>query len=46
MKRMRLTDQDVLAMVRDQGLERLDEFDYAILERNGEISIVPSEGGK
>jgi uncharacterized membrane protein YcaP (DUF421 family) len=43
MKGMRLNDQDVLAIVRDQGLERLDQIDYAILERNGEISIVPSE---
>jgi uncharacterized membrane protein YcaP (DUF421 family) len=46
MKRMRLTDQDVLAMLRDQGLERFDQLDYAVLERNGEISIVPSESGK
>jgi uncharacterized membrane protein YcaP (DUF421 family) len=30
-------------MVRDQGLERLDQIDYAVLERNGEISVVPSE---
>ena len=46
MKDMRLTDQDVLAMLRDQGLERLDQVDYAVLERNGEISIIPSENGK
>jgi uncharacterized membrane protein YcaP (DUF421 family) len=43
---MRLTDEDVLAMVRDQGLERLDQIDYAVLERNGEISIVPSARAK
>ena len=24
-----------------QGLERLDQVKYAVLERNGEISIVP-----
>ncbi len=46
MKAMRLTDEDVLAMVRDQGLERLDQIDYAVLERNGEISIVPSARAK
>lgn len=28
-------------MGRDEGLERLDQIDYATLERNGEIAIVP-----
>ena len=42
MKRMRLQDDDVMAMARDQGLERLDQIEYAILERNGEISIIPA----
>jgi uncharacterized membrane protein YcaP (DUF421 family) len=41
MRRMRITQDDVMAMARDQGLERLDQIDYAVLERNGEISIVP-----
>ncbi len=38
---MELQDDDVMAMARDQGLETLDDIDYAILERNGEIAIVP-----
>jgi uncharacterized membrane protein YcaP (DUF421 family) len=42
MKRMRIEDQDVIAMAREQGLMRLEQVDYAILERNGEISIVPA----
>lgn len=42
MRRMRLADDDVMAMARDQGLERLEQIDYAILERNGEISIIPA----
>lgn len=41
MRRMRLQDDDVMAMARDNGLERLDQIEYAFLERNGEISIVP-----
>ncbi|MFL6351179.1 MAG: DUF421 domain-containing protein [Bryobacteraceae bacterium] len=41
MKKMRLQDDDVMAMARDNGLERLDQIEYAILERNGEISIIP-----
>ena len=41
MLRMRLQDDDVMSMARDQGIQSLDEIDYAILERNGEISIIP-----
>ncbi|MBV8809893.1 MAG: DUF421 domain-containing protein [Acidobacteriaceae bacterium] len=40
MRRMRIKDDDVMAMARDNGLERLDQIEYAILERNGEISII------
>jgi len=40
MKKMRIQAQDVIAMARDNGLQRLDQIDYAILERNGEISII------
>jgi len=43
MLRMRLQDDDVMSMARDQGIQSLDEIDYAILERNGEISIIPRE---
>jgi uncharacterized membrane protein YcaP (DUF421 family) len=40
MKKMRIQDDDVMAMARDNGLERLDQIEHAILERNGEISII------
>ena len=40
MHRMRIHDDDVMAMARDKNLERLDQIEYAILERNGEISII------
>ena len=39
---MQIQDDDVMAMARDQGLERLDQIEYAVLERNGQISIVPA----
>lgn len=43
MQRMGMTDDDVMAMARDQGLKTLNEIHTATLERNGEISIVPME---
>lgn len=43
MHRMRLQDTDVMAAARTKGLERLDQIDYAILERNGGISIIKAE---
>ena len=42
MRNLLMQDDDVMAMARDQGLERLDQIEYAILERNGEISIIPA----
>jgi uncharacterized membrane protein YcaP (DUF421 family) len=35
-----ISQEDVMAMARDNGLETLNEIEYAILERNGEISII------
>jgi uncharacterized membrane protein YcaP (DUF421 family) len=40
MRRMRIEEEDVLAMARDKGLLSLQDVDYAFLERNGEISIL------
>ena len=39
--KMRLSHDDVMTFARDQGLERLDQIEYAVLERNGEVSIIP-----
>ncbi len=43
MGKMAITDDDVMTTARDQGLKTLDEIEYAVLERNGEISIIPKE---
>ncbi len=43
MRHMRVADDDVMAAARDKGLERLDQIDYAVLERNGEISIIEAK---
>jgi uncharacterized membrane protein YcaP (DUF421 family) len=40
MEKMRLQDVDVMAAARTKGVKTLAEIKYAILERNGAISIV------
>jgi uncharacterized membrane protein YcaP (DUF421 family) len=40
MTKMRLQEEDVMSAIRDKGLERLDQVKYAVVERNGSISIV------
>lgn len=46
MGHMRIEDQDVMAAARDQSVQRLDQIEYAILERNGAISIIQAEKGE
>jgi uncharacterized membrane protein YcaP (DUF421 family) len=42
MSRARIDEQDVLAAAREsQGLERMDQIKYAVLEASGSISIIP-----
>ena len=37
---------DVLAAARKlHGLERMEQIKYAVLERDGEISIIPRDSG-
>ena len=43
LSQMRIQDDDVMAMARDKGLKTLDEIDTAVLERNGEMSILKRE---
>jgi uncharacterized membrane protein YcaP (DUF421 family) len=47
MNKERVDEKDVLAAARElQGLERMDQIKYAVLERSGGISIIPAEGAK
>lgn len=40
--KVRLNESDILAAARQlQGLERMDQIKYAVLERSGDISIIP-----
>ena len=45
--RARVTEGEILEAARKlQGLERLDQIKFAILEANGTFTIVPAGGGK
>ena len=47
MDKSRVDEKEILAAARlTQGLGRMDQIQYAILERNGEISIIPKEEEK
>ena len=42
MRKSRVDTEDILAAARKyQGLERMDQIKYAVLEANGGISIIP-----
>ena len=44
MRKERVDENDILASARmTQGLERMDQIKYAVLERSGGISIIPKE---
>jgi uncharacterized membrane protein YcaP (DUF421 family) len=46
MQKSRVDVSDVLTAARKlQGLERLEQIKYAVLERSGDISIIPEHGG-
>jgi uncharacterized membrane protein YcaP (DUF421 family) len=41
MDQSRIEVSDVLSAARREGLERMEQVKYAVLERNGQISIIP-----
>ena len=42
MQRVRVSEEDILTAARErQGLARMDQIQYAVLERSGGISIIP-----
>ncbi|RPI87237.1 MAG: DUF421 domain-containing protein [Chloroflexi bacterium] len=46
MERSRIDVSDILSKARElQGLERLDQIKYAVLERSGGITVIPKEQG-
>jgi uncharacterized membrane protein YcaP (DUF421 family) len=44
MQKARVDEGDILTAARElRGLERLDQIKYAVLERNGQISVIPQD---
>ena len=43
MTNMRLDDNDLMAAARTKGVKTLDQIKYAVLERNGAISIIKAD---
>jgi len=44
MKKAGISRDDILSSARtSQGIERLEEIKFAILEKNGKISIIPAD---
>ena len=43
MEQMRVQTADLMAMARDQGMKSITDIDLAVLERNGEISLIEKE---
>jgi len=41
LRKMRIADDDVMANARDRGLYSLGDIELAVLERNGDISVIP-----
>ncbi len=47
LKKSRMDEHDVLAAARRlRGLERMDQIKYAVLEADGDITIIPKELGR
>lgn len=44
MNRLRVHQQDVMAAARGQGVERMEQVKYVIVERNGGISVLKQDG--
>ena len=41
MRRVRISMEDLVSQIRQNGIFDIDEVDYAILEENGKMSIIP-----
>lgn len=47
LRKARITEEDILEAARQsQGLERLEQIRFAVLEKNGQISVIPEPAEK
>jgi len=47
LRKARLTEEDILEAARQsQGLERMEQIRFAVLEKNGQISVIPESGDR
>ena len=46
MRRIRITIDELISEIRQSGLSSLSEVDYAILEQNGKISVIPKKNAQ
>ena len=46
MRSLRMLESDVMAAVRQKGLMQLGQVRYAIVERDGKVSIIPKDDAK
>ena len=45
LRSLRMLESDVMTAVRQKGLMRLEQVRYAIVERDGKISVIPKDDG-
>jgi uncharacterized membrane protein YcaP (DUF421 family) len=43
MKMLRLQKSDIMSAIRQRGLQRLEQVRYAIIERDGKVSVVEDQ---
>ena len=46
LKKVRISIDELISEVRQAGIASLEEVDYAILEQNGKISVIPRKGAQ
>lgn len=46
LRRVHLTEDDVLAAIRRRGFDSLNEIQLAVLEANGEVGVIPTRRGE
>ena len=46
MRRELITEEELMAKLREQGLERVEDVKASFLEGEGNISVVPKDAGK